>query len=220
VHAVGIEGGPGDFGNISAAQIESSFAFAMTDHQFTASVQRRQRDDQRAEHPERLLGVAMLEEKAALVVDQQLVQLGLHAGACAETRCRACDDAVQHGRPVPTLDARVVNADLPRSAHFGVDQRVCPAAIGRALSHRDELSGLRRQQREGDGADAFDLDQRNMQGALASRKEVARRLHGSQDGRERVVDRVHDRLPHGRQCARCRASRTRSALPHPMVGGT
>ncbi len=45
VHAVGIEGGPGDLGDISAAQIESSFAPVMTDHQFTARVQRRQRDD-------------------------------------------------------------------------------------------------------------------------------------------------------------------------------
>jgi hypothetical protein len=75
-----------------------------------------------------------------------------------------------------------MSADLPGAAHGGVDQRVCPAAIGGALSHRDELSGLRRQQRQGDRADAFDLDQRNMQGALASRKEVARRLHGLQDG--------------------------------------
>lgn len=195
MHAVGIEGGPGDLGNISAAQVESSFALAMTDHQFTARVQRRQRHDQRAEHPRRLLGVAMLEEKAALVVDQQLVQLGLHPGACAETRGRAFDDAVEHRRPVPAPDANAVGADLPGAAHGGVNQRVCPAAIGRAFSRRDELSGLRRQQRQGDLADAFNLDQRNMQGALASRKEVARRLHGLQDGRERVVDRIHDRFP-------------------------
>ena len=220
MYAVGIEGGPGNLGHISAAQVESSFAPVMTDHQFTARVQRRQRDDQRAEHPGRLLRVTMLEEKAALVVDQQLVQLGLHPGACAETHGRAFDDAVEHSRPVPAPDANAVDADLPGAAHGGVDQRVRPSAIGRALSRRDELSGLRRQQRQGDRADALNLDQRNMQGALASRKEFARRLHGSQNGRERVVDRVHDRFPHGRQCARCRASRTRSALPHPMVGGT
>lgn len=121
VHAVGIESGPGEIRHIDATQIESSFAFAMADHQFTAAVQRRQRDDQRAEHPGCLFSVAMLKEKAALVVDQKLVQVGLHPGTGAQTRGRAFDGAVQHVRPVPALDANAVGADLPGAAHGGVD---------------------------------------------------------------------------------------------------
>jgi len=95
-----------------------------------------------------------------------------------------------------------------------------PRPKGRAFSHRDELRGLPRQQRQGNRADAFNLDQRKMQGALASRNEVAGRLHGLQDGCQRGVDRIHDRFPHGRQCARCRAIHIRSALRHPVVGAT
>jgi hypothetical protein len=127
VHAVGIERGPGQLGKVRAAQIEAHFAFAMTDHQFTAAVQRRQRDDQRAEHPGRLFGVAMVEEEAALVVDQKLVQLGLNPGTGAEPNGCAFDDAIQHRLPVPALDA---NAIERRSARYGA-RRCRPACLPR-----------------------------------------------------------------------------------------
>jgi len=176
----------------------------MANVELTTRVQRRQRNDQRGEHPCRLLGVAMGHEEAALVVDQQLVQLGDHTGAGTQPSGRALDDAVQHRGPVLARDADTISTNLPSAAHHRVDQRFATAAVGRTLGHRDKLRGLRRQQRQRDRADAIDLDQRHMQRAMACGVEVARRADGLQDRGQCIVDRIHDRLSRTLKCARGR----------------
>ena len=82
--AVGIEGCEGRLRWIVAAHVQAHFAALVAHHQFAARMHRRQRDDERREHAGRLLGVAVADEMAALVVDQELVQLGGHGFSHAE----------------------------------------------------------------------------------------------------------------------------------------
>ena len=187
----------------------------MANRQFATGVQRRQRDDQRGEHSCRLLGVAMVHEEAALVVDQQLVQLGDHTGAGTQPGGRALDDAIHHRGPVLARDANTISADLPSPAHGRVDQGFGAAAVGRTLGHRDELRGLRRQQRQRDRAGAIDLDQRQMKRAMACGVEVARCPDVLQDRGQCIVDRIHDRHSQTLQCDWGWARTTQRA---PLIG--
>ena len=158
VHAIGIEGSERGLGRVFAAQIEPHLALAVAHHELAPGVNRWQRDDQRGKHAGGLLGVAVADEEAALVVDQQLVQLGVHAGAGAQPGGSALGQRREHLGPVFARDPHLRGADLPGAPHVGVDQRVAATAIGCALGSGDELGGLRRQQRQGDRPDAFDLE--------------------------------------------------------------
>ena len=146
----------------------------------------------------------MVHEEAALVVDQQLVQLGGHTGAGTQPGRCALDNAVHHRGPVLARDADTISADLPSSAHRRVDQRIAAAAVRRTLGRRNQLRGMRRQQRQRDRADAIDLDQWHVQRALARGVEVAGCADSLQDRGQRIVDRTHGGPSQTLQCARGR----------------
>ena len=135
----------------------------MAHDEFTAGVPGRQRDEQRGEHAGCFFGVAVADEEAALVVHQQLVELGHHLRRNAQAAGHLRHDGLQIARPVLALDVNPLRADLPSAPNLGVDQRLCAAAKRRALGHGNELFGLHGQQRQRHRPDAVDLQPRPMQ---------------------------------------------------------
>ena len=105
MHAVGVEGGEGHLRRLVAAQVEPDLAALVAHDQLAAREGRRQRHHERREHAGRLLGVAVADEEAALVVDQQLVELGRDRLVDAQSLGGAGDDRLERPCPVPAADA-------------------------------------------------------------------------------------------------------------------
>ena len=155
VNAIGVERGESDFGRVGGAHIELRLASAVTHDQFAAAANRGQHDHQRGEHAGRLLGVAMAGEEAAFVIDQQLVELGLDRVLDAEPLADAGQHRLQRLRPMLAGDLHLPRLDLPGAPHVGIIDRFRAAAERRRGRGRDELLGLKRQQRQRDLADAL-----------------------------------------------------------------
>lgn len=147
VHAVRIEGRKGDLRRLVGCQIEVSLAILVAHHELAALRLRRQRQHQRGEHADSFLGVAMADEEAALVIDQQLVELGGDGAGHAEPLGRACNDACERLWPVLAADGDPHAFDLPRPAHLRVDHGLGAPAKGGARCRLDQLLGLCRKQR-------------------------------------------------------------------------
>src|SRR6516225_4099548 len=92
----------------------------------------------------------MTNEEAALVIDEQLVKLGRNRAGDAEPFGGPRDDIRQRFRPVLAADRDAPGLDLPL--------------------------GLRRQQRQGNLADALDLDARCQQLGTTAREIIARTI--------------------------------------------
>ena len=183
-------------------------------------MQRRQGDDQRGEHPRRLFGVAVADEEAALVVDQQLVQLGHHAGCRRPSRWPrdSATPASISGQCLPR-DAHAIGGDLPGAAHGGVDQRLAAAAIGCTLGRRDQLRGrasAAAARRSGRRRRPRSVARASGSGPRCRSRPASARFAGH---RPRVVDRFHERFPPAQKCARCRACATRPGLRSAPGGG-
>lgn len=86
----------------------------------------------------------MVHEKTALIVYQELVELGHHRRGDSKALGGSCHDGLQCGFPVTTSDADSIGVDLPSSPNVGVDQRFFAAAVRRLISDGDELLGLHR----------------------------------------------------------------------------
>src|SRR5271155_5030590 len=100
----------------------------------------------------------MTSEEAAFVIDQQLVQLGLDRVLDAEPLADAGQDRLQRLRPMLAGDLHLSRLDLPGAPHAGIIDGFRAAAERRHRRGRDELPGLKRLQRQGDLADAFDRE--------------------------------------------------------------
>ena len=125
------------------AQVDAALLATVTDPQLAALVERRQPYDEGREHAVDLLGVAVGDEEAALVVDEQLIERSPSAGSAERSRDLG-HDRLERGWPGGVADADRLRADLPGSADAGVDERVPASPIGRDLGDRHELLRLRR----------------------------------------------------------------------------
>jgi hypothetical protein len=63
-------------------------------------------------------------------------------------------------RPVPSADSDAAGCDLPGPPHVSVGERFLTAPVGRTFGCGDELLSLDRQQRQGDGTGALDVQPR------------------------------------------------------------
>ena len=196
VPAVGVESGVSDFRRLRRREVEADLALAVADAQLAAGVERRQDDHQGGEHPRRLLGITMADEKTAGIVDQQLVQLGRDGFADTQTGFAARDDVGQMLVPVTSAKVHTVGTDLPRPAHRGVDQGIATPAIRRLFGDGDERFGLCRQQRQRNEANAVHFQPRREDLAAAGGGEIA----GAADVLE-DVGKVAGKVGHGlRSC--------------------
>lgn len=131
----------------------------------------------------------MADEEAALIVDQQLVELGGDRLAHAEAGGGAVHDLLERPWPVLAGDPDPVGADLPGAADGGVHQGVGAAPIRGPLGGGDQLCRLHRQQRQGDRPDAVDLDAGCQDVDPAGGAEVAGPADRAQDFGEIIGDR-------------------------------
>ena len=192
MHAVGVEGGEGRLRRVVAAQVEPDLAALVAHDQLAAREGGRQRDHEGREHAGRLLGVAMADEEAALIIEQQLVELGCDRRVNAEPLGDAGQDRLQRPGPVPAADAHPIRADLPAAPNRRVDHGLFAAAVGGRFGHGDELPGLHRQQGQRHGADALDLQQRRQQLSCAGSEEVAGPANLAQHRGEVGSDHGHE----------------------------
>src|SRR3954468_18628599 len=113
----------------------------MTDQKLTSGRCRGQYHYQSGEHSGRFLGVPVAREEAAFIIEQELVELGLHWLSDAKAITHAGQDGTQRPRPTPALDPNLVWADLPRSTNRRVDQGLLSPSKGGPLGGCDELFG-------------------------------------------------------------------------------
>src|SRR5262249_22487029 len=74
LHAVRVEGGKCHLGRIVVCEVEPHFALLVTNYKLSTRRQRGQRQHERRKHARRLLGIAVADEEATLVVDEQFVE--------------------------------------------------------------------------------------------------------------------------------------------------
>ena len=172
-------------------QVEPNLAVLMTDQKFTSGRCRGQYHHQRGEHPGRFLGIAVAREEAAFIVDQQLVELGLHRLSDAKAVTHAGQDCAQCPRPAPALDPDLVRADLPRPPNRRVDQGLLSPPEGRPFGSCNELFGLGRQKRQCDLTDTLHLQLGRKEFDRAGGEEVAGPTDRGQDSSQFVRDGGH-----------------------------
>ena len=133
----------------------------------------------------------MAREEAAFIVEQQLVELGLHRLSDAKAVTHAGQDCTQCPRPAPALDPDLVRADLPRPTNRRVDQGLLSPPEGGPLGGCNKLLGLGRKQRQCDLTDALDLQLGCKEFDRAGGEEVAGPTDGGQDSSQFARDGGH-----------------------------
>jgi hypothetical protein len=126
VDAVGVEGTPRDLGRVLAAQVEPHVAVTMTNDELASLVGRREHDHQRGEHAVHLLGVAVLDEEAPCIVDEEFVELRADRSGHAEPVCCVRDDGVE-GAPPTRADGHAGSRNLPDLPDSGIDEGLAAA---------------------------------------------------------------------------------------------
>jgi hypothetical protein len=92
VHAVGVKGRETNLRRFLSTQIEHNFPTEMLYDQFTATMCRGQHEHHRREHAGHFLGVAVIDEEAAGVVDEKLIEIGRDRLVNAEAESRLGDE--------------------------------------------------------------------------------------------------------------------------------
>jgi hypothetical protein len=115
----------------------------------------------------------MADKEAALVINQKLVQFGFNRLGDAKAFGDALDYARQGFGPGPAREFDATGIDLPGAPNVDVNQGLHAAAERCAFGDGDQLLGLDRQERQGDGADTVDLETWRKNLADASGAEIA-----------------------------------------------
>jgi hypothetical protein len=124
-----------------APQIRPRAVLVLQD-EFATSVKGGQDDDQSGEHAGSLLGIAMAEEEAVLIVDEELIELRLHRLTHAQAFGGACHNGRQAPSPVAALKMDPISADLPHPSYPSVDQGFLAASIRSTFGNGDKLCSL------------------------------------------------------------------------------
>ena len=198
MHAVGIESRKADLRRLLRMQVERCLPAGMLYDQFAASLGRGQHQHHCREHAGDLLGVAVVDEEAAGVIDEKLVEVGCKRPAHAESGGHACDEFAQGLLPVTPSDPDLGGIDLPGPPDVAIDHRLLAPAIRGRLGDCDEPLGLGGQDRKGDPADAVDIDRRHED------------LSNSADGRNRLDAQRNEG---------CQATRRRYGSRHAWIEG-
>ena len=191
VDAVGIEGREADLRRLLGARVEHHLPAEMPYDQFAATVGRGQHEDQRCEHARDLFRVPVADEEAALIVDEELVELGRDRLGHTEAGGRAGDEFGQSLVPVTPADPYLSGIDLPGFPNLAIDHRLLAPSIGGCLSDCDQPLGLDGQQRKSDPAHAVDLDRRHEDLSKAADTKIARPLDRTKAIRQGSTDRRH-----------------------------
>ena len=123
----------------------------------------------------------MADEKAALVVDQQLIELGCDRPLDAQPLGRARNNVVECLGPVFAADGNAARLDLPGAADVRIDHGFRSAPERRTRCRLDQLLGLRRHQRQRDRSNTIDLDPRRQKFHPTRYEIVARAINLSEN---------------------------------------
>jgi hypothetical protein len=191
VDAVGIKCGEADLGRLLGMRVEHHLASEMPHDQLAAAMGRGQDDRQCGKHPGKLFRVAVVDEKAAGVIDEQLVEIRRHRFADAETAGGVADERGQALLPMAPADANPAGFDLPGSPAAAIDDRLLSPSKGSRFPDRDQPLDLHRQEREGDPADVVHIDRGHDDFAGPADAEIARPLDRTQAVEKGGTDRGH-----------------------------
>jgi len=150
----------------------------------------------------------MAHKEATLVIDEKLVQFRCDRAGHTESVGDTFQNDGYAPRPTLTMDLDLIRVDLPGPPHVGIDQGSLAAAKRRAVGDGDQLLGLGRQQRQGDGADTFDLKTRGENFAGADGAKVAGTL-------DPINSRARSVAKDGTRWSLAARPRGRSGVPSP-----
>jgi hypothetical protein len=119
----------------------------------------------------------VVDEKAAAIIDQQLVEFRVNRIVDAEASGYASKDILQDIRPMPPAQMYPVSADLPAAPNCGIDNRLLPTPERGRLGDRDDLLGLHRQEGKRYRAYLLHLQDRREQRGRSGDEEVSRTLN-------------------------------------------
>ena len=196
MRAVGVEGRVARLeAGGRAGERDLVLAALVPDHQLSAFMRGRQGHDQRGHHRIEPLPVAVRQEEASLLVEQQLVQVGGEPALIEpQALLHLVDDRLDQGIPLRVGQLELRRVHLPDPAHVRVDQRLRPLAVGRLPALPYQGAGLALRQRQPDRTQALDLQTRHRQFPIAGREYVARPVDSGK-GLEKVF--VHGSAPSG-----------------------
>ncbi len=181
MHTISVKGGKRDLGRFVTPQVDPHLAIIVTHDQLAAIGLRRQRHHKCRKHARRLLGVAMADEKAALVVDQQLVEFGRHLPMNAQPFGSTRHNAIERLGPMLATDGDAARLDLPGAADIRIDDGVRAAPERSPCRGLDQLLGLLRQQRQRNQSDAIDIDTWRQEFGQAGDDVIAGAVHVRED---------------------------------------
>ena len=160
VFAVGVEGGVVDVERVAGrpAEVDRPLLPLVADDQLAPLERRGQHDDERRDHPVELLAVAMGQEEAPLLVEQQVVEVALELLALQpELFLDLADDLLDDPVPVGVLEAEAVRLHPPDAADLRVDEGLLALAVGGLMTVLDQLFRRPRGERQPDRPQALDL---------------------------------------------------------------
>src|SRR5260370_16905890 len=111
---------------------------------------RGQHEHHRREHAGGLLGIAVIDEEAAGIVNKKLIELGRNRLVHTEPEGYVGDEAGQGLIPVTPSDPNLGGIDLPSSPDLAIDHRLLPAPIRNGLAHSSDPPALHAPHRKAD----------------------------------------------------------------------
>jgi hypothetical protein len=149
-------------------------------HELSARCKGGQRQHERREHARLLLSIAVTDEEAAPVVDEQFVEVGRNRVTDAKPLGGQRNDPVERCLPVLAAKPHPIRPDLPCAPYVRIQDRCRAASIGGTVRDCDQLLGLNWKERQRDLTDAFNRQSRGQKLHTAGGIEVARPLNCAQ----------------------------------------
>ena len=140
------------------AEVDRPLLPLVADDQLAPLKRRGQHHDERRDHPVELLAVAMGQEEAPFLVEQQVVQVALELLALQpELFLDLADDLLDDPVPVGVLEAEAVRLHPPDAADLRVDEGLLALAVGGLMTVLDQLFRCPRGERQPDRPQALDF---------------------------------------------------------------
>src|SRR5262249_54529296 len=159
---------------LPAAEVEDPLLAVVADDQLPSLEGPRQYQDQRRDHAAELLAVAVGQEEAPRLVEQEVVEVALQLLLFQpQLLLDGLHDPLEERLPGGVGQAEAVRLQAPDAAHLRIDDGLLALAVGGLLAVLLQLLRLDRGERHPDGAEALDLEPGQHGGGAAAGAERA-----------------------------------------------
>jgi hypothetical protein len=196
VLAVRVEGGEVDLKQaaLGAAEIDRPLLTVMPNHEFAPFMSRGEHDDQRRNHSIELLAVAMRQEEAPRLIDQQVIEVALQLLLLQSQLLLDLDDRLlDEPFPIGIRQRETVRPHPPDAPDARVDDGLLALAVGSLFAVLHQFFRLLGGERQTDRPQLRNLQPGEHGGDTAADAERTRSI----DFRQLEAKLISKVLPHG-----------------------